>query len=132
MEYKKCTKCKKLLPLSDFHKDRGYYRPRCKECRKQENRVWNKTNAGRRYKREYKRRLLKSKDKRLLARRRLQHYIYTNKIKREPCVVCGNKKSEGHHFDYSNPLNVVWLCTKHHAQIHSGELTTKSLIKLTI
>lgn len=40
--------------------------------------------------------------------------IKAGKIKREPCEVCGNKKSEAHHHDYSKPFLLSWLCKKHH------------------
>lgn len=30
---------------------------------------------------------------------------------------CG--KPEGHHPDYSRPLDVVWLCAKHHKEVHA-------------
>src|SRR5436190_12541655 len=39
-------------------------------------------------------------------------------LPRKPCVVCGDKKSEGHHPDYNKPLDVVWLCQLHHAEMH--------------
>lgn len=35
-----------------------------------------------------------------------------------PCAVCGSLKTDGHHFDYLKPLEVVWLCRKHHAAVH--------------
>jgi len=40
-------------------------------------------------------------------------------LKKKPCQICGNPKSEGHHEDYSKPLKVIWLCDKHHREVHS-------------
>ena len=39
-------------------------------------------------------------------------------IQRSPCVVCGSEKVQAHHHDYSNPLQLQWLCSLHqgHAQ----------------
>jgi hypothetical protein len=34
-----------------------------------------------------------------------------------PCWVCGSK-AQAHHPDYSAPLDVVWLCRKHHKEAH--------------
>ena len=36
----------------------------------------------------------------------------------KPCEVCGLVKVEAHHEDYSKPLNVKWLCKKHHTEAH--------------
>lgn len=33
---------------------------------------------------------------------------------KQPCEVCGFIKAQAHHDDYSKPLEVRWLCTKHH------------------
>ena len=33
---------------------------------------------------------------------------------KQPCEVCGEVKVEAHHEDYSKPLEVNWLCEKHH------------------
>jgi len=39
--------------------------------------------------------------------------------KPELCSVCGKKKNlEGHHYDYSKPLDVVWVCHTCHIKIH--------------
>lgn len=34
-----------------------------------------------------------------------------------PCEVCG-ARAEAHHPDYSRPLDVQWLCRKHHVRLH--------------
>ena len=33
---------------------------------------------------------------------------------RQPCQDCGHPKTQAHHPDYSNPLEVQWLCSVHH------------------
>jgi len=42
------------------------------------------------------------------------------KLKKKPCELCGSSNVEAHHNDYSKPLEVRWLCPKHHAIIHNG------------
>lgn len=40
-----------------------------------------------------------------------------NHLVRKPCEVCG-EKAEAHHDDYAKPLDVRWLCFKHHREWH--------------
>ena len=42
-------------------------------------------------------------------------------LEKSPCDVCGGTKSEAHHENYYEPLNVTWLCDKHHKQIHKDK-----------
>lgn len=42
-------------------------------------------------------------------------------LKKLPCEQCGDKKSEIHHPDYNKPREVVWLCRKHHLELHEKE-----------
>lgn len=37
---------------------------------------------------------------------------------RQPCEVCGFPQAQAHHDDYSKPLDVRWLCPKHHNMHH--------------
>lgn len=55
--------------------------------------------------------------------RRMAHYAVSNAIRdgrlfKMPCMICGAEKVEGHHPDYSRPLDVVWLCNPHHREAH--------------
>jgi hypothetical protein len=52
------------------------------------------------------------------ARKRLKEATYRGKIKRGPCVKCGRTKVHGHHPNYNKPFEVIWLCPKHHAEVH--------------
>lgn len=47
--------------------------------------------------------------------------IKSGKLKKQPCEVCRKKKVEAHHDDYSKPLEVRWLCKKHHTEHHKKE-----------
>lgn len=55
--------------------------------------------------------------------RRKASYIVSNalrngKLKKQVCYVCGESKVEAHHYAYDMPLDVTWLCVKHHKQLH--------------
>ena len=60
---------------------------------------------------------LEEKLKRMKARSILNHYLRDKKIPRLGCEVCG-EKAEAHHDNYSKPLDVRWLCFKHHREHH--------------
>ena len=44
-------------------------------------------------------------------------YCHKDTIERRPCEVCG-AKAEAHHDNYNEPLNIRWLCFKHHREWH--------------
>lgn len=51
------------------------------------------------------------------ARRALEYAVKKGRIKKLPCEVCGNFNSEAHHENYRKPLEVNWLCRRHHLQM---------------
>lgn len=55
----------------------------------------------------------------LAARRMVTNAIKVGTLKRCPCSVCGQVEMvHAHHDDYSKPLDVIWLCSKHHGERH--------------
>jgi hypothetical protein len=54
--------------------------------------------------------------------------VRAGKLVPKPCEVCGasGKARDGrraihaHHDDYTKPLDVRWLCKKHHDELHAG------------
>lgn len=52
------------------------------------------------------------------ARLAVRMAIVRGDLVRAPCVKCGDPDTQGHHEDYSKPLDVVWLCRPHHEERH--------------
>lgn len=51
-----------------------------------------------------------------IARELVKQAIKKGSLIRQPCVKCGELKSEAHHPDHTKPLEVIWLCRSHHGQ----------------
>lgn len=56
--------------------------------------------------------------KKELCRKQAKKAIRSGILLRMPCEVCKEIKSEAHHDDYDKPLDVRWLCRKHHGEHH--------------
>jgi len=141
---KTCTKCKTTRPLYEYYKDRGYLRSECKPCSKAQSLTWQRKNVEKRNKtrrktrirnggmRSYSRIKLTDRERwlikkikypeRIRAKDVVGYAIRAGKLKRKPCDVCGTTKVDGHHEDYTKPLEVIWLCRKHHNLLHSRKL----------
>jgi hypothetical protein len=69
------------------------------------------------------------------ARNDLWTAIWFGRIKAaDACQSCGNPpasfdKLQGHHDDYSKPLDVRWLCRSCHVRHHQGERRAGGLLK---
>lgn len=44
--------------------------------------------------------------------------VHLGEIAKQPCEVCGEPDTVAHHDDYRMPLEVRWLCRRHHSQWH--------------
>jgi hypothetical protein len=60
------------------------------------------------------------------ARYAVNNAIRDGLLIRKSCERCADPKSEAHHDDYSKPLEVTWLCNKHHRERHK-ELKAESV-----
>ena len=139
MTLKRCFKCGTEKLVSDF-----YHHPKmadgtlgkCKDCTKSD--VTKRYHMDVERQHEYERIRTKRPERKLKRieyqrRRRIRNKqkcsaywkvafaVSVGKIDRRPCVVCEDPNSEAHHADYSKPLDVQWLCFKHHRQLH-GQL----------
>lgn len=60
--------------------------------------------------------------KRIRVRTQANHAVRDNKITQLFCCICGAEEDiEKHHPNYNKPLDVVWLCKKHHRELHYGK-----------
>lgn len=54
------------------------------------------------------------------------HAIRDRRLLRQPCEICGSEERiEAHHDDYTQPLQVRWLCRLHHIEHHKAEREIK-------
>lgn len=133
---KTCFKCNRSLPIADFyaHPQMGDGRlNKCKECTKKDvsanyraNRphfieyeaMRARTTERRKARYEY----LKSRDPiKRHATNMTSGAIRNGRLVRKPCEKCGTEKVEAHHDDYTKPLDVRWLCRRHHLEHHGKE-----------
>jgi hypothetical protein len=49
----------------------------------------------------------------------VQKAIEEGSLIHEPCEICCSYYAVAHHDDYDRPLDVRWLCHKHHNQFHA-------------
>jgi hypothetical protein len=91
---------------------------------------------GRDYRRMWENKAKKErmKDK---VRQETLRAIHLGIIKRGPCQQCeaertpqqyGAERTLAHHPNYSKPLNVIWLCPKHHVMLHAQERLDRKAI----
>lgn len=93
----KCCNCQRKA-----RKNQGY----CLECHAEKQRGYYA--KGRRGKKTR----IQARAHRMVARA-----VSSGRLRVLPCCVC-SRASEAHHEDYRHPLAVIWLCRKHHRDIH--------------
>jgi len=62
----------------------------------------------------YKLRQVERHPERVRARELVYKAKKSGKLIPEPCLDCGSMNVQAHHPDHSKPLDVIWVCPKHH------------------
>lgn len=129
-ELRHCKSCKFVKDTSHFYESNP---SKCKDCVKKAVAKYRKENieSVREYDRnrallphriaknvEITREWRKNNPKRWKAHILLNNALRAGIVQKLPCLICG-EKSEAHHPDYDQPLDVVWLCPAHHKQTHA-------------
>lgn len=140
MNTKKCSRCGRTLPVSEFNKNKNSndgLQDKCRACFSE----YNKNRYARdreRFKRdvhnyrlgnpmqifESRMKTWSSRDthSKIEARRLLEAAVRAGVVTRPTrCQGCGcsntKHRIEAHHYDYENPLDVIWLCTPCHSRM---------------
>ena len=152
---KKCFKCDQDKDLSEFYKHPKMtdgHLGKCKECTKTDTAkrhaekfddpAWRVAELKRHRTKSAKYRMegrapkpsirasfdwLKKNPEKRKAHNLVSSAIQLGKMKKQPCEVCGEARSQAHHDDYSKPLEVRWLCPKHHGEHHHNENVARIL-----
>jgi len=138
METKTCRECGRNLPLDQFNKQRRSkdgLQPLCRECCSEYNRKRYAVNSEK-IKEDVKRYRAENPNNELGTRIKACEKNPNQKnayravdaairagvlIKPETCSGCGCNNSdhriEAHHYDYTKPMDVIWLCTPCHRRM---------------
>jgi hypothetical protein len=153
---KVCFKCNRNLDLSEYYKHPAMgdgHLNKCKDCTKKDSedrrkikekdiewvlierkrhreksRKYRENGFYKNYKKpEYIEKWLSENPEKRKAHYEVKNALRSGKIHRHPCCICGNK-AQAHHEDYSKPLDIIWLCPKHHGERHV-QINGKKLIE---
>jgi hypothetical protein len=122
---KQCSACGRVLPAQMFSPflRRGAWTiySRCRDCS-----VVIRRERGEPPGRQWKPGTWKPGPK-AQARAKVHSEIRAGRLLRGACEICG-EPGQAHHSDYSKPLEVRWLCPKHHGVEHRRPVAEASLL----
>lgn len=116
---KTCAACPTTFKANSNHQK---YCPPCKpKVRKEKNKLWQHDHYMKNQEQKLEASRSYNKSEKGRASQMLRDAVRQGKIKRQPCEVCNEPEAQGHHDDYSKPLEVRWLCARHHRENHLFE-----------
>ncbi|MBI2110670.1 hypothetical protein HYT51_02725 [Candidatus Woesearchaeota archaeon] len=134
---KKCSHCKKVKTINSFYKNKSTidgleygckkcsslfnkkYRNKSRDKIRDKKKEWNRNNKIRvsTYHKNWRKNNRELNNYHHLARKKLHYAVQAGKVIKQPCSKC-KEKAEAHHSNYNKPLDVIWLCHKHHMELH--------------
>lgn len=110
--YVKANRLARASQYQDYERGRANL-PHRVEARKE----YAQTEQGREAFRRASKRYVERYPAKKAATTAVKNAIRDGRLIRQPCECCG-AWAQAHHDDYSKPLDVRWLCPKHHAEWH--------------
>lgn len=109
----RCPKCSTYKDVSLFGKDStkpSGFDTYCKSCR------LDYRNKNRELERKRNYRWMDNNKEKVACRYTARKYF---KVRKKCCVEFCENMGERHHIDYNKPLEIIWLCHKHHKSLHA-------------
>ena len=128
---KQCTKCGESSEFKSDHDSRqGYWCRACRskasvesarrhrEVKRKNNNAYHTRISGKRAQATARWRSNHPEEK--SAHQSVQTAVRNGTLVKQACEVCGSTENvHAHHDDYSQPLQVNWLCHRHHMERHA-------------
>lgn len=112
----KCKECAKTDVSANYHAKRG--------VKAAYERMRQATPHRRELQSLYAARRLERNPEKAIAWRSVSNAIRDGRLAKKPCESCGTThRVQAHHDDYSRPLDVRWLCFRHHLEHHGKSPT---------
>ncbi|CAL9957657.1 endonuclease [Vibrio phage K225] len=119
---KTCTKCRTEKSPDEFYNSsssKDGKMSQCKECRNAHVRNWSKKNRDKQ--KEAKDKSRKSNQHKANIRWLTGHHLKKMGIEPQCCSVFNcNAEGEAHHINYDSWKNFIWLCKRHHSEVHNN------------
>lgn len=119
----KCKECTRADVRANYRSNIGHYREYERARAMLAHRVlariqYEQTEAGKAAMRRAHLRFIERNPEKRAAHVAVGNAIRSGVLHRCPCEVCGSPNTQAHHDDYGKPLDVRWLCSRHHREHH--------------
>ena len=121
-----CPKCKRRVAARKRYQSksveerRAWVERRDKEKVRARDRARSRTPERREHNQRNTKRWREENPEKYAAQIAVNNAVRDGKLEREGCLFC-DAPAHAHHHDYTKPLDVTWLCPRHHKLAHASE-----------